>query len=357
MKPEVAIITDIHFDCRNGSRFFLEEFEKFFKNVFFPTLDERKIRHCWILGDLWEYRYKLGVQAMNAAFRIMFDELEARNIDVTIIYGNHDVAYKTTNRVNSIDFLGKMYPNVHVVEKAETIEFFGYPVNFVSWINDENMADCVEFIRSCPPTILCGHLEIKSFEMTRGHVCNDGFDKTEFDRFDMVLSGHFHTISCDGKIFYISNSFWTNWGDYDEHKGFRILNLETQEMDFIENPYQLYFKIWYDDNVDLDSFDFQKYRDRIVKVFVPNLISINRNKFNIFMEKIASITYSSETIETDALMMTEAQEAVSDFNEVSLDNREFVKTFIESTVTGDSTEGVVNLFFDILKEARQSETE
>ena len=37
---KVAIITDTHYGARKGSKLFQDYFELFYKNVFFPTLEQ-----------------------------------------------------------------------------------------------------------------------------------------------------------------------------------------------------------------------------------------------------------------------------------------------------------------------------
>ena len=48
---KVAIITDTHYGARKGSKLFHDYFEKFYDDVFFPTLDKEGIdtviHMCW----------------------------------------------------------------------------------------------------------------------------------------------------------------------------------------------------------------------------------------------------------------------------------------------------------------------
>ena len=44
------------------------------------------------------------------------------------------------------------------------------------------------------------------------------------------------------------------WSDYNDVKGFHILDTETREMEFIANPYQMFYRIKYDDSQ--TDFDF-----------------------------------------------------------------------------------------------------
>ena len=46
----VAIITDTHYGARKGSRLFHDYFEKFYNDIFFPTLEKRKNHSCYSHG-------------------------------------------------------------------------------------------------------------------------------------------------------------------------------------------------------------------------------------------------------------------------------------------------------------------
>ncbi len=344
----VAMITDQHFGVRNGSKFFLDNYEKFYSEIFFPTLDEQGIKHLWILGDTWEYRTRIDSVSLWRAQQMFFDRLEERDIQVTIIYGNHDVAYKNRNDINSIDFLGRMYPNIHVVKTFETIEFDGTPINFVSWVNNSNLDACLEFMQTCPPTVLCGHFEIKSFEMIKGHVCEHGFDKKIFDRFDQVYSGHFHTVSTDGRIFYISNPSQTNWSDYGLDKGFRIFDTTTRDLEFVPNPFDVYAKIAYNDDLDIMSFDYDSYKDMIVRVYIESYATTNQHKISLFMEKLNKVVHSADLIEVDETQF------VNESGEIEfVDNHQLIEKYIDEVVQSPKIDKSVlkSMFNEMYREA------
>lgn len=322
-----AIITDIHFSVRNASRFYLDHYEKFFTNVFFPAIDERGVDAVWILGDTFDNRTNLNIVALERSRRMFFEPLAERNIPTYMIYGNHDVYFRSTNEFNSIDFLAKMYPNIHVIRTHETIDFDGLPVNFLSWVNNANLEESLEFIATAPPTVLCGHFEIKSFEMIKGHVCEHGFDKKIFERYDQVYSGHFHTVSTDGRIFYISNPFQTNWSDYNLDKGFRIFDTATRDLDFIANPYEVYAKVVYDDETNVVDFDYEGYAQKIVRVYVQSFGNLNQNKFSLFMEKLNAVVHSADVIEIDDT------EIVNENGEIEyVDNYQLIDIYIDDVI-------------------------
>lgn len=349
---KVAMVTDQHFGVRNSSRFFLDNYQKFYDEIFFPEMIAQGIKTLWILGDTWENRTNLNIVAFHRAREMFFDRLEELGIAVYMIMGNHDVYFRSTNEYNAVEFLAKMYSNIHVIYDHETIVFDGLPVNFLSWVNNTNLDDSLKFIAECPPTVMCGHFEIKSFEMIKGQVCEHGFDKSIFDRFQKVYSGHFHTISTDGRIFYISNPSQTNWSDYNLDKGFRIFDTGTLDLDFIANPFDVYAKIAYEDKeTDIVSFDYESYRDKIVRVFIRSFGRLNHNKFNLFIEKLNAVTYSADVVEVDETSI------VNEEGEIEyMDNHELINNFIDDVIQNPNLDKSLlkNMFFDMYNEAQQS---
>jgi DNA repair exonuclease SbcCD nuclease subunit len=53
---KIAIITDQHFGARNDSQHFLDYYEKFYSEVFFPQIDSNDINNVLILGDTFDRR-------------------------------------------------------------------------------------------------------------------------------------------------------------------------------------------------------------------------------------------------------------------------------------------------------------
>ena len=123
---------------------------------------------------------------------------------VHAITGNHDAYYKNTNKVNSPELLLKDYDNIITYSKPTEINIGGLDILLLPWINSENFEESKEFIDNSKSKIAMGHLEINGFKATRGHMMEDGMDVSLFSKFEKVYSGHFHTRSTDGKIYYLS---------------------------------------------------------------------------------------------------------------------------------------------------------
>jgi DNA repair exonuclease SbcCD nuclease subunit len=282
---KVAIITDQHFGARNDSIAFLDFFEKFYDNTFFPALDANAIDTVLVLGDTFDRRKYVNFYALDRAKKMFFDKLEERGIRVHMLAGNHDTYYKNTNEVNSPDLLLVEYGNIDVISKPETIVIDGTSICMMPWICPENYQESLDHITNTKAEICMGHFEIAGFAMHRGMESHDGLAKETFEKFDLVFSGHYHHRSSDKHIHYLGNPYELTWQDYNDPRGFHLFDLDTRELEFFCNPYRMFERIEYNDKeqdpVDLDSLELeQKY----VKLVVVNKTDFY--KFDKFIQKL-----------------------------------------------------------------------
>jgi DNA repair exonuclease SbcCD nuclease subunit len=282
---KIAIITDTHWGVRNDSLVFIEFFEKFYTNVFLPTLDERGIDTVLMLGDTFDRRKYTNHVSLHHAKRIFFDPLEERGIRIHMIVGNHDTAYKNTNDVNSPDLLLREYNNIDVIDSPETIVIDGTSICMMPWICPENYQASLDEMKNTKAEICMGHFEIAGFAMHRGMESHDGLSKEIFDKFDMVFSGHYHHRSDDGHIYYLGNPYELTWQDFKDTRGFHLFDLERRELEFISNPNTMFERIEYDDRdqdpIDLDTVDLT---GKYVKLVVVNKTDFY--KFDKFIQKL-----------------------------------------------------------------------
>ena len=283
---KIALITDTHWGVRNDQVAFLDNNKKFLDEVFFRYLDTNSINTVVHLGDLVDRRKYLNI---NTAKRLRSDfikPLHERGIRAHLIIGNHDTYYKNTNSVNSIR---EFYENDFIIhEEATTVTFDDTPILFMPWICDDNREHALESIRNTNAQICMGHLELAGFEMYRGSPISHGDDRSIFNRFDLVCSGHYHHRSTSGNIHYLGSHAEFTWSDYDDPKGFHILDTETRELSFIENPYRMFRKMWYNDKdittEELLDRDWDKYTGSYVKLIVSN--KDNPFNFDLFTSKL-----------------------------------------------------------------------
>ena len=70
-------------------------------------------------------------------------------------------------------------------------------------------------------------------------------DINHFNKFEKVYSGHYHTRSTDGKIYYLGNPYEMFWNDVKDDRGFHIFDTETLEHTPVNNPYRLFYNVYY----------------------------------------------------------------------------------------------------------------
>jgi DNA repair exonuclease SbcCD nuclease subunit len=299
---KIAMITDIHFGVRNDAKFFHDNLFKFIEETFLPYMAENGIKTLLILGDVWDRRKYVNFYTLYDVKKRFFDKLRDLGVEIKVIYGNHDVYFKNTNEVNSIDLLLDSYSNIEIVKTFKVFDFDGMKLGMISWIHSGNLEESLRWISTVECDVLCGHFEIKNFEMIRGHYCEHGFDESIFDRFEFVFSGHFHVINSNGRIYYIGNPNQTNWSDFGLKKGFHVFDTRTREIEFVENPFSVYEKYQYDDSIDLLAFDYSKFEGKIVRIYVNNFELPNRRKFDLFVDKVSQVAFNVDIQEIDTFL-------------------------------------------------------
>jgi len=283
---KVAIITDTHYGARKGSQLFHDYFEEFYKNVFFPTLDEEGITTVIHMGDAFDSRKGIEFKSLTWAKRVVFDPLKERGIEVHLMVGNHDAYYKNTNEINAVDLLLREYDNVNVYSTPTEAKIDNLDVLFIPWINQENEESTVKTIKKTRCSCAMGHLELNGFRVNRQIVMDHGLESKLFEKFNKVFSGHYHTRSTDGRIFYLGNPYEMFWTDVNDQRGFTLFDTDTLEHTYIDNPYRMFYQIYYDDT-DHQLFDATPYVNKIVKVIVKN--KSNTVKFEKFIDKLYQI--------------------------------------------------------------------
>lgn len=271
----VAIITDTHFGARNDSQLFLDYFSDFFEEQFFPTLRKYDIDTVVHAGDLLDRRKYVNFNTLSTVRNKFMQPLKDMGVMVHCILGNHDTYYKNTNDLNSLKelFVDK-YDNFILYEKPAVIDLDGFEVSLLPWVNRENKEESLEFIKNTKTDWLIGHLELTGYEVMRGVKYEDGMNPDIFNKFEQVLSGHFHCKQDKGNILYLGTPYQMTFSCVGEQKGFWILDTETREMEYIQNKNKKFFSIVYNDEENTyDKFisrTHKEYKDAYVKIYVTH---------------------------------------------------------------------------------------
>ncbi len=351
---KIAIITDTHWGARNDSQAFTEYFIKFYNDIFFPELLERNINTVIHMGDIVDRRKFINYKTLYQMRHHFFDRCWDQYINLHMIIGNHDTFFKNTNQVNSMDCLRMMRSGgegdgggfINVYEDPTEVDLDGTKVFFQPWICPENEKESLDAMSKTDAQILFGHLEVKGFEMHLGQYSQSGVDASLFNKFEYAFSGHFHHKSDNGNVYYLGNPYQITWSDYKDPRGFHIFDTETRELEFILNPYEMFHKIYYDEERDWTSLesiqndDYSIYKNCYVKVVVIN--KKNPFWFDTLLDKlyaadvadISIVENLDQDLEIEDDMINEAEDTLTILskyvNSLNLDNKEELDSLMKS---------------------------
>lgn len=339
---KLAVLGDIHFCCRNGNEHIQNNIGKFIDDVLLPELKKRNIKNIIQTGDLYDNRKSNSNIGVNYSKEKFFDVLEEEGIHFDTLIGNHDMMYLHDTTKNTPALYLVEYDNVRIFDKPTTVNYNGFNIDFIPWVCDTNKDDILKFIKNTKSKICIGHFEINGFEMSKGHMCENGLGRELFDAYETVLSGHFHGKSKSGNILYVGSPTQTTYGEIDDIKGFHIFDTEDMSIEFIENPHNLYQKVIYND--DYDKKYVPNVSGKYVRILLPQ--EYDDKKYRDYLD----LLQNSSPIEIKA---TESKSAIvgSDISLADIENASFsMVDFITDYTVNNNEDLDKSDIFEIISE-------
>ena len=282
---KIGIFTDSHWTARKSSRHLHDYFELFYKNIFFPALEEQGVEIVVHMGDAFDNRKSIDFWGLDWTRRVVLEPL--RKYEVHMIVGNHDIFLRNSTEINAPELLLKDYPNIKTYSSPTNTKVGGIDMTFIPWICSENYDETLKVIKKSKSKIAMGHLELQGFRVNKHLIMEEhGLDPNIFTKFQKVFSGHYHTRSDNGRIFYLGNPYEMYWTDVNDTRGFHIFDTETFEHTPINNPYKLFYNIYYEDTPH-QMFDVTEYVNKIVKVIVRK--KSKQKEFDKFIDKLYKV--------------------------------------------------------------------
>ena len=354
---KIAIINDTHSGIKDASDAFLDYADKFYRDVFFPYCIKHGIKTIIHAGDYNDRRKYVNFKALNRTRKSFLEPLAENGMNMIIIPGNHDVYYKNTNDLCGLrEVLGYFIDNVEIIMKPTVKNIGDLDIGFLPWITQNNYQESMEFIGTAAAPILISHLELAGFEMMKGQLASDhGMDASLFKRFEMVLSGHYHTKSTRDNIYYLGTQFEQTWADCEDPKYFHVLDTHTRELTQVKNPFTLFERVVYNDEVawqDPDGIDVSGFKDKFVKIVVSK--KKDPIKFDRFVQRIQSAgpIEPPRIIESfDELMSNNIEDTKIDIE----DTGKLLHTYIDATETSLDKERLKTMMHELYVEAQACE--
>lgn len=283
---KTIILNDTHFGYKADSTIVLEYFLQFFEQQLFPYIKENNIKTIFHLGDVFDRRKYINFKTLCETRKRFFEPLQEMGVKVIAICGNHDTYFRNNNNLNSLEEIASKYSNWEIHSEPKEIQLSSGCVALLPWVNPENESKAAKFISETTCSILLGHLELCGFQSIRGIFIEQGYDPKHFDKFEFVLTGHYHIKSSRDNIHYLGTQYQMAFSDVWEPKGFHTFDFETRTLEFVENPKKLFYTLDYNEDTPED-LDYSKFKDCYVKIFIKK--RTKAASFEKYMDKFYSV--------------------------------------------------------------------
>lgn len=330
----IALINDTHFGARGDNRDILAHQIKFYREVFWPYIKEHNIKHVFHLGDIVDRRKFINYITYRAMRKEFFDAAP-KDLNFTVLVGNHDIPYRETNEVSAIAETFRNYSNIRVISKpTEIVMSDSTKILLLPWINQENHDEAMQKIENTNAKIAFGHLEIAGFEMYRGLPSYHGMDVAVFNKFDVVGSGHFHKRTERGNIIYLGAPYEMTWNDFNCPRGFNVFDTETKKITFVQNPNKLFHKMYYDDSSGVSAYSTMDV-SHLEKTFVKVIVSTKKNPlvFEDWLSRIYEANPLDVSIFEDFSIKTADTSDLEDSIQNAEDTISILKKYVDSTTS------------------------
>lgn len=222
----IALIGDAHFGKNGFNIDFYENQMKFYNKQFFPYLLENGIKHVVCTGDFFDHGTRQDVRLLLRVKNEFLNFFEKNEIMLTVLVGNHDIYYKNTREVTTLDMFDN-YKYLRVIKEPTIMEIGNISWELYPWLlSGEAFAPKSKYI--------IGHFEINGFRMVGNFECTHGMNEKSLKNMTKVISGHFHLKQEKGPINYVGTPYAMDWNDVNEDKGFYIID-DNANLEFIRN--------------------------------------------------------------------------------------------------------------------------
>jgi len=232
---KITMSTDWHFGKSNGR----------FDNVILKGIEKQcehaksnNITTMINLGDVLDVKQTISTNTLNKLAKA-FELINETFDKVYVIVGNHDISKKTydTNGHNLHIFKG--YPNIKVVDEPKVCEILGKQFYLLPYYPNELMKTH-KFPKA---DYMCGHIEVQGYMLNQFFKSEDGIDEQSITKFyKHVFLGHFHKKQNKGNLSYIGNLSRFFYGEDDDERGWTILDVNTNDIEFIEYNHPRMYK-------------------------------------------------------------------------------------------------------------------
>jgi DNA repair exonuclease SbcCD nuclease subunit len=324
---KAIILGDMHIGARNASPILCDFQLKFFEDQLFPYMEKHGITEILQLGDMFDSRKFSNHIVLHQWKERFFDVMSRRGISMITLLGNHDIASRNSLKVNSPRLFLSDYTNVTIVNRPKTLALAGTSVLIVPWVCIENEEAVKTIVESTDAVFCAGHFEFDGFEMQKGVAAHGGTSIKDYDKFDIVFSGHYHTRSKKKNVLYTGVPYEMTWADFNDPKGFHVFDSKTHKVSFIKTEKTLFQRIEYNDkdNTPVQPSNVEGTYIKVVVVNKTNPYEFEKFINNIVLQSPADLKITDIEVDFDSIDVDEELELE--------DTKTLIGKFIEQVET------------------------
>lgn len=333
---KIGLFTDIHFQEKGLGRivstgdWIIEEFQR------------RGVQHVINGGDSLNTREEVSVEAQSACTRFYAKMAEIWDVDVDL--GNHDMNLKHAHHVSSMEPLA-LHPRITLHSKPAIKDLGGQDFLFLPYFEDQSqMVELLVGIANREPEraanmVVIAHAGINgAVQITKYNSTFSGATGTDvFAAFKRTFVGHFHVMQqMADRVLYMGSPLQFNFGDSGDERGVWVYDTETDEAEFILNPFYDSFQFISSEDVakheagEIDLTD--QLKDKFVTVIYDDVVTnedysahqemletlgcLQVRKESVVERKIREVDVAAEV---DTIDVTSVKEIVPIFVDAVLD--------------------------------------
>ena len=320
------IISDLHIGTKTDAHYVKYQMN-FFKRIQ-EVIMEHDIDRLIVAGDTND-KQQVSNNMINHFFRTAFKNISEMVQETIVVVGNHDLYYKNSNEISSLD---NIYQDGQTIVQTEAL--FLDNILFVPWINPK-MKDGMDRLvakHNKKGNILIGHLELSGFSMNDSVICETSqLNSSSFNKYDMVLSGHFHKPSQQKNVRYLGASLHID-KKYIGDSFYHILTEDDGKysIEAIKNEVNLFKKIKVDADLNLRDIRklFENIQDMIIEVFIDS----DDLKY---VKKIEDVIYGNRPYSVEVSLKNNENFSRDLDASVSFSDEEFIAEYLTAFVASD----------------------
>jgi hypothetical protein len=243
-KNFIGFIGDGHVGCRGGSHSFREYIRDYWINYALPYYHSKNVTELIQLGDLFDVRKSISGLDVHWLRTGFIPALEGYGITLHLLHGNHCQTLLHSSEISWTTLLqneSRASGSNCVISYTEPKEviFGDTKILLCPWLCKSNEKAILDLIESTDATVCAGHWELSGYVLSKGNLSDhDTINPTLLDKFEQVISGHYHTSSKKGNVLYAGSPYPLTWGEFEMpcENGLYLMETLSQKLEFIPNP-------------------------------------------------------------------------------------------------------------------------